>query len=202
LLGSALPALGYEGRTFDQEINPDGARSVEFRQRFGNQTFEGTSGDKIQVEVRVRCAGDHSADCRHAAAKVRVDWERKGSRLVIRVVGTSRFSSRHIRLDTVVHLPTELPLEADTVSGDITVKDFQGDLNIDVAEGDVELHLKKKAVRRVNLDVGVGNAKIFLEDSEVDASGRFLDAVDWSNPEGRSIVEVDVGVGDAIVRLD
>jgi|GEM_PF-4326372 len=197
-----VSAWAYDGRTVDQEISTDGARSVQIKQRIGDLAIRGGGGDSVRIEVQVRCAGTGTPDCRHAAAKVRIDWGRKGSRLEVRIIGTSRFSSRHIRINTTVKMPDTLPLETDTAIGNVTISDLKSDIEVDIGEGDAELTLKKKVVRRVNLDVGVGDARIVLGGTQIDDSGKVLDAVDWSNPEGKTLVEVDVAIGDAVVKLE
>lgn len=198
----ATPLHAYDGRTVQQTISTDGVHSVQVKQRIGNLEIRGAGGDSMEVEVKVTCAGANAPDCRHAAAKVRVDWGRKGSRLEVNVVGTSRLSSRHIRIYTTVKMPRTLPLETDTAIGNVTIKDMESDIEVDVGEGDATLTLKKKIVRRVNLDVGVGDARIHLGGTQIDNSGKVLDAVDWSNPEGKTLVEVDVAIGNAVVRLE
>lgn len=197
-----VSAWAYDGRTVDQEISTDGAHSVQIKQRIGDLVIRGGGGDSMRVEVQVRCAGSGTPDCRHAAAKVRIDWGRKGSRLEVRIIGTSRLSSRHIRITTTVKMPDTLPLETDTAIGNVTISDLKSDIEVDIGEGDAELTLKKKVVRRINLDVGVGDARIVLAGTQINDSGKVLDAVDWSNPEGKTLVEVDVGIGDAVVTLE
>jgi hypothetical protein len=198
----AAPLHSYDGRTVEEQIPAEGVRSVQVKQRIGDLTIRGTDGDTLRVTAAVRCAVSEDGDCRHAATKVRVDWSRKGSRLEIEVRGTSRLSARHIRVETTVEMPRTLPLETDTASGDVTISKLESDIEVDIGEGNAELTLQQSVVRRVNLDVGVGDARILLGDGAIDSSGKVLDAVDWSNREGKTIVEVDVGIGDAVVRLE
>ena len=198
----AAPALGYDGRTVNHDIKTEDVRSVKIKQRIGDLAIQGGGSDTLAIEIQVQCAGSNTTDCRRAAAKVRVEWRRRGSRLDVRVLGSSRFSSRHIRIDTTIKMPNTLPLETDTAIGDVTIADLKSDIEVDIGEGNAKLTLKRKVVRRVNLDVGVGDARILLGGTQIDDSGKVLDAVDWTNPEGKTIVEVDVGIGDAVVTLE
>ena len=61
---------------------------------------------------------------------------------------------------------------------------------------------RQEHVRRVDLEVGVGEALLHLGDREIEGKGFIGRELKWAAGIGNAAVEVECGVGEVDVRLD
>ncbi|MCB1055292.1 MAG: hypothetical protein KDD11_07230 [Acidobacteria bacterium] len=189
-------------RTFEQAIPTGDAASVHAILRIGDLEVVGTAGTEAKAVVTVRCDSGEQDRCADAARKIGLSWVRDNTVLRLRVTGTSRISSRHISVSTHLEVPQMLPLEIDVGVGDVFMKQVAADVEVDVGAGDVNLSFSRGDVRAVNLDVNAGAAELYVDGGKVEGSGLVHKALNWKSGAGRAVVEVDVGSGDARIRLD
>lgn len=201
-LTAALPARAAIVRTIEQDLALDGATGVQVKFPVGDLEAEGTGGDRIQVEVDVRCPASAGARCRDAAQDVTLKVRRSGSWLVLELEGFPRIRSHDLSADVRVRLPRALRFQADLGVGDVRAQGLENDVEVDVGVGDVELTLPAAKVRTVELDTGVGEADLSIGDQRFRGSGLVGKSLDWSQGRGVAHVEVDCGVGDVEVELE
>lgn len=189
-------------RTFEQAIPSGDAASVHAILRIGDLEIIGTDTAEARAEVTITCDSGDKDRCVDAARKIGLAWVRDNNVLRLRVTGTSRLASRHISVQTRLQVPHKLPLEIDVGVGDVFMKEVAADVEVDVGAGDVNLRLKKADVRAVNLDVNAGAAELYVDGGKVEGSGLVHRALNWKGGEGRAVIEVDIGSGDARIHLD
>jgi hypothetical protein len=182
----------------------EGARSVTVDLPIGELRVVGTTDGTVDAQLRVTCRRD-TQRCRDKASRVHLRPRRSGSTLELEVVGLDQ--GRH-GADPTPHLELRLPasiaLAIEVGVGEVDVRGVSGDVAIETGVGEVNVRMAESAVREVALDVGVGDARLVPETHDVRTSGFFFlgNEVDWREGAGTSEVTVEVGVGEATVRLE
>src|SRR6185295_8432351 len=156
----------------------------------------------IQAEVKIGClAGVDEAKCRKAADRVRLSWSRGRSQLVVKVKGATGLLARHLWIEARFKVPATVPLEVEAIDGAIQVAGMQSDVEADAGSGDVTISQRKASVASVHVDVTAGKAELYVGGGTIEGSG-LLRRINWTGGEGKAKIEVDVGAGNAVVRLD
>jgi hypothetical protein len=205
LLSGALPASGATSepiRTVDQSIPIEGVSSLHAILRIGDLSVVGSEGTNAAAQIKIHCDSGDKDRCADAAAKIGLAWVRDDQVLRLRVTGSSRLSSRHISIETRLEVPANLPLEIDVGAGDVHLSKTTADVEIDIGAGDATAQLAKSAIRVVRLDVNAGEAQLTTDGATVEGSGLVHKALNWTHGGGKAILEIDIGSGDARVRLD
>jgi hypothetical protein len=70
----------------------------------------------------------------------------------------------------------------------------------DSGGGDITITQSRTSVGPLHIDVGAGKAELWVSGGRIEGSG-LLRSINWTGP-GRATIEVDIGAGDAVVRLD
>lgn len=201
LLALPLAAGAQPIRTLHDEMPLGNAPAFQLKSEFGELSVEGWDEPFAQVDLVVECKSGDSEACRRAAEAIALSWTRSREQLQLRTRGSSRLSSRHLTIKTRVKAPANLPLELDLVGGTVTVSGMRHNVEADLGSGNLEMRLPKSAVRSVNLKVGAGSVELYVDGGRIDGSG-LLRGLNWSQGEGRATVEVDMGTGNATVRLE
>lgn len=103
------------------------------------------SGGAIQLEVVKIAHGRSAADAREMLALVSVDIQERGSRAEVRAVYPRHLErnrgSRNVNVSVHYNVtaPEGIRIGAHTLSGNITVTDIKGDLNLSSLSGDVKI---------------------------------------------------------------
>jgi hypothetical protein len=188
-------------RTLHDEMPVGAAPSFQVKSEFGQLVVEGWDEPSAQAEISITCKSGETEACRAAADAISFSWTRGRDQLQLRTRGSSRLSSRHLTIETRVKVPANLPLELDLVGGTVEVRGMQNSVEADMGSGDLTMRLPRSAVRSVNLKVGAGNVELYVAGGKIEGSGLFR-GLNWQQGEGRSAIEVDMGTGNAVVRLD
>ncbi len=189
-------------RAIREEIPTGSAGSVQLKTQAGDMIVEGWNEPTVAVDVRIGCsAGTDVETCRKASEDVRLAWARERDQLVVRVRGTTGLHARHLWIEARFKVPATLPLELESVTGGMKVSNHQSDVEADAGSGDIEIVQKKALVQSVEIDVGAGRSDLWIGGGKVEGSGLFR-GVNWSGGEGKAKIEVDIGAGNATVRLE
>ena len=197
--------------TADQDVRSEAAaypsqdaRLVSIEIPIGELRVVGTAGDTVEARLRVTCDRD-TRRCREDAARVHLRQRRTGATLEIEVIGlnSGRRSASSPTPHVEVRLPRHLALRAELGVGEVDVRGVEGDVEVEVGVGEARVHVRESAVAEVSLDVGVGDAELVPRPGGTRTS-RFLflgNEIDWREGSGSAMVAVEVGVGEANVRL-
>jgi hypothetical protein len=208
LAAAATPALSArevvvrdESKTFPVES----ARLLRLDVPVGEVRVDATGGDRIEVHFKARC-GEHRRRCRERAARLVLEPTRSGGDMRIRLHGYDRDENRginHPEVELRLAMPASLDLAVDMGVGELDVDGVEGDVTVDLGVGEARIEVPEEVVRSVGIDVGVGEAQLSPRQEEIHRSGfLFLgNEIDWREGSGRSRIVVDVGVGEAHVRL-
>ncbi len=194
-------AAQVEVRTLQQDLVLDNATQVHIDLSFGNVTVEGIDGGTAHVELTLECSRTDMEACKRRANRVQLAPRVRRGDLQIRLKRTPRARLRGIKAKLHVRMPRQIPLEVDVGSGSIYLNGLQSHVNINSGGGDVDLLGVRDQTALVNVDVGFGNADLWLGDGRVQGSG-WPRSIDWRG-SGKAEINVDVvGQGDVSIRLE
>jgi len=92
-------------------------------------------------------------------------------------------------------------IELDSGVGDVEVEAPEGDITIDLGVGTGVVRAPAAAYGSAEAAGGVGSARITAEGEEIEGGGFVSHSASWSG-NGAYRIEVSVGVGDAVIKLD
>ena len=203
LLFALLPASSFAAetvRTFDQTFFPGDAHTLELDLAVGSLTLEGTDERDVRVEVILQCDRENREKCDRRARSLYLEPRVRRGTLHVELKGSTRRRLQGIYAHLRVWAPRQLAAELDLRSGDIAIRGMASNLEIDSAAGDVDVVHHRDAVARVKIAVGVGKADLWLGDGHLEGRG-FPRSLSWSG-SGVATLEIDLGAGDATVRLE
>jgi hypothetical protein len=169
----------------------------------GDLDIESTSGQRVEVELELECKWD-ADDCEELLDEVEIDWRSSERRLMLRIEGLTSWRRAKVEFDGTIRVPANAPLTIDMGAGALEVDGRLNDLEIEMGVGELRVWMPESAVESVSLDVGVGDAKLRGPDDGVDG-GRSLfvgSEFYWDEGKGSARVDVELGVGDAVIYLD
>ncbi len=202
LAALASPLSAATVRTVENEAALTGATLVQVDISVGDLVITGTTGDKVKVQLDIRCTDPNNSDCKQAAENISVGDRRRGDELLIEIQGYPKFGDKGLSMSAKVEVPRGTHLSADSGVGDIVVSGMAHDVEIDARVGDVKVTMDAAALRAVELDTGVGDVELTLEGQTIEGTGLVGKGLEWNRGKGASRLEVDCGVGDIRVTVD
>jgi hypothetical protein len=178
-----------------------GMRRVELKLPPGEIRLEASPDGRLRVELGVFCALDHGR-CEERAERLALETEVEGNTLTLRVEGMPTLNTRGLNLRGRILVPRGVALGVDLPAGELKIRGVDGDLDVDIGAGEVEIGLRERDVRSVRLGVGIGDASLSVGGRSIEGSGWLGHRVRWGEGPGPSRVSVNLGVGEVEVRLD
>jgi DUF4097 and DUF4098 domain-containing protein YvlB len=167
---------------------PPGVTRIILDNLRGNVSLKGDDSAEIKVagHKTVRAFNRSTAD--RADLDSRVEVERKGDTMVVRMSSPNMSSRMTINTDLDITVPKGLSIEAHGRAGDLTVDNVDGSLDISSARGDVRLSHIGKDVRVDAARSGLIRASDLR--GNIDLQGRGRD-IQLENIAGESTVNGD-----------
>lgn len=189
-------------RNLDLTLSTAGVQSLDLDVPIGETNVEGSEARDVRVEVEVHCDRPVKSRCAEAAKEVELVSARKGERLEVEVKGWPKSKNQGLSVAVRVVMPHDLDLDAEMGVGTFESRGLTADLEVDLGVGEVRIHGRERSVRRVDLEVGVGEALLRLGDRRIEGKGFIGRELDWAHGTGAAALKVDCGVGEVDVRLD
>jgi hypothetical protein len=189
-------------RRLDLSLSTSGVSLLDLEVPVGETAVEGGDGDEVDIEVEVRCDRPVKARCSAAAEGIELVSARRGERLAVEIKGWPKAKNQGLTLGVRVRMPHDLDLDAEMGVGEFDARGLTADLTLDMGVGEVRIHGRERSVRRVALEVGVGEALLRLGDREIEGKGFIGRELAWNHGKGTAALEVACGVGEIDVRLD
>ena len=182
-----------------------GAHAVDLDVPVGEVHVTTTPGDQVLAHLELRC-DEGSSRCRSHATALHLVPGRGTDTLTLKLDGydhDSHHGFNHPDADVELMVPAALAVHVHVGVGDLRLRGIEGDVGVEIGVGDARVEVPESAVHAVNIDVGVGDANL---DPRPDTSRHkgflFLgNNLTWHEGTGQSHVAVEVGIGDASVRL-
>lgn len=204
LAGCVSVAFAGTVRTLSQEFESADVRAVQLDVPVGDIEIRGVDEDRISVEVSIQCDRGDSY-CREDAELVELVARERRGELRLDFEGLSNHGDSEMSLDVELRLPAALALEVDLGVGELRVGELANHVRADVGVGQVRVRMKEELVGSVDLEVGIGDAKMRPDPrrrSRSRSRGIHLgDDVRWDDGAGEARIRIEVGVGGIDVRL-
>ena len=199
-LGMAVSAHSDEVRSFEREFDADGFQTLQLDIPLGEVRIDGSSDDRIEVEVIVECDW-RKKSCTKRAEEIDLVSREWGDRLVLEIEGMNKWRSIGMSLDVRVTAPAGMRLELDMGVGEVEIAHFENDVTVDLGVGELTVKMEESDVHSVDLDTGLGEANLRYKGGELEASGLFGNELRWNKGEGHADIRIEIGIGEIDVRL-
>jgi hypothetical protein len=170
----------------------------------GELEIIGVEGSEFRIAVEGRCKR-HSSRCDENLQEIELEIRERRGTLWVEVAPHSKWRWwDHLQIEATVKHPADRPLVVDMGVGELVIEGIRADLEVDLGVGEVSVDLPLEAVSSIHLDAGIGETELLVPDGWVEASRSFLIGSEcrWRDGPGEARVRVDVGVGEAVVRLE
>lgn len=107
------------------------------------------------------------------------------------------FSDYHV----VLVVPPGMSIDVQTRYGEVSLEGSFGDIDIDLRAGEVDLRIPQRDVRQLQASCRVGEVHTRIGDEIVEREGLFPGRTRYSNPNGKSVVNVHVTAGEVRATL-
>jgi hypothetical protein len=199
----AAPAGAVELRSQTKAWPAAGLRTVSLEVPVGEVFVEGVDGDRVRLTLSCECDHGSMAKCQERADRMRLDADVTGGTLRLDVDGLNkRFVHRGFHVRAELQVPRGLALRLELGVGEMDVADVAGDVDIETGVGEVHVRMDQARVAGVRTQVGIGEASLRAGGRHVESVGLLGRSVHWDEGPGAARVNVDIGVGEADVRLD
>ena len=176
------------------------ARKIEVNLGFGEIQIEGTDSSQIGIEFRLTCSREDLDKCRRRGERIRLVPRMRKGKFVIGLRHTPQGKVQGLKAHVKLAVPRDVPLDVDMVGGDVFVTRMRSDVNIAGGGGDVDVVAAHDGTGNVNVKVVAGKAELWMGEGHMRGAG-FPRSIRWRGP-GRSRIKIDLGTGDARVRLE
>lgn len=100
-----------------------------------------------------------------------------------------------------VELPLGVAIDLQTRYGEVSIEGSFGDIDIDLRAGEIDLRIPQRDVRQLQASCRVGEVHTRIGDQIIEREGLFPGKTRFSNPAGKSIVNVHVTAGEIRATL-
>ncbi len=177
-------------------------REVRLDFPVGTLRVEAVEGTQVTMELDARCRRRSEERCAERADRVTLHAEDAGGALRIRVEGYPKFAGGGFSLRGVLRVPRDVALRIEMGVGALSVRDVEGGVRADLGVGDADIRVPARAVSSVDVSTGVGDATVVAAGSQTRRRAFVSATASWDEGRGHSRVSLNVGVGDATVRVD
>jgi hypothetical protein len=196
----AIPVHSEEVHSFHRSFDAHGIRALVVDIPVGEVEIEGSSSNKIEVDITVECEW-RKTRCMEIAEELDLVAREWDDEITLDVEGIRRWKSLGMHLEVRMTAPASMSLELDMGVGEVEISDFRGDLTVDLGVGEVEVRMDESHVRSVDLDAGLGEVRMDYEGGRLEASGLFDNVLRWDEGSGSSRLRLETGIGEIDVRL-
>lgn len=198
----AAPASADElVRTLDKQLSAQNVAGIALDFPVGEVIVEAAAGRQVQVKVELECDSVRRSRCVEAARGLELISSVSADRLRVGLKGWPKSGTKGLEATFRVSVPRDLPLRADLGVGAMRISGLENDLDVDLGVGEINITMPESAVASVSVDTGVGESNLSAQGQRWESSGFISKELDWRKGGGRAKVRVDVGVGEASVRL-
>lgn len=185
--------LAEDSKLIEHTINVANQSSISINFPVGEIELVTSSDDQVVIEVVVKEKGGSWFS---SANLDNIELSQKVSDKSIKL----EIDDDDIKQEWRVSIPQHLAVEVDLGVGQVEVNGVSRDVDVNVGVGAVELGLANNNYRIIDASSGVGDAHI-RGVSNVDNDRAVVSKNATWHGEGKYAVEVDVGVGDADIRV-
>lgn len=169
--------------------------SVEIEAAVAEMEIEFYEGDVIELEIEIESDGHWLAWRRGDVDDVELEVRTTENKIYLGIL--DKRVEQHWR----VKMPAKLAMGIEVGVGDIELKGFSNNLQMDVGVGEVRVDIADTDYAMIRASAGVGDTAIKgFPGQQVDNERSFISSDSYHYGDGDLEIEIDVGVGDVQVR--
>jgi len=202
LLAVTTPAAAEEVRTFTKNFDASSLEAIYVDFPIGELKVEGTSSERIMVEIKIECSSRRSLDaCIDRAENISLESRERALRIDLWIEGFSKWRSRGMHIEMKVLVPEALDVRIDMSIGELEMKRLFGNVTVDMSIGEISLQSSEEMVSRVSLDTGIGESSLSTNRGRSSSAGLFTRELTWTEGNGDSEIRIELGIGEISVKL-
>lgn len=202
-----LPTASVEAHFIDKvAIDSRQLKTLSLTLPVGELTIEGTNSNQITADIQLDCKQNDKA-CNEEKDAFQLKQEIDGKELKLELTHEDNDWKTGNNFDkavtVVVKLPNSMIVNLEMGVGKATINKMASNLFVDMGVGEITVNSAKADVGSVDLISGIGDVSLQGDDIDVKASRPLLVGakLNWHQGEGKNIVDIELGVGDANVWL-
>ncbi len=189
-----MPLQAQDRVTRMHQFDLDGIEEIEINNAVGSIELNIVEGSELRVELELEGDREGFFRRRRDVGNVDLALEEDDDRLSLSI------DDDDVTAHWTVFMPEVSLIDIDLGVGEIDAEIGASSLQINVGVGDVEVEAPLKEIGDIHVSSGVGDARIRGADN-VDQSRQIVSEQSDARGEGIHDIDIEVGVGSAIVRL-
>ncbi len=202
LLIMAVATLAFSGSLFaesfksiSRSIDVSRLGSVEIQAGVAEMDIEFYEGDELELEIELEAERRWFSLRRGSVDDLQLEVRESGDNLYLGI------QDQKVQQRWRLKIPARLAATIDVGVGDIELHDFSNSLEMEVGVGSIQVDIDDTDYAAIRVSVGVGDASIrgFGED-RVGNERSFVSADSYYHGDGEFEIDIEVGVGEVVVR--
>ena len=149
----------------------------------------------MQIECNFR-----KFKCRDLAEDIDLVATTFGDEITLEIDGLKKWRSLGMSFEIQVKAPARMELDVELGVGSIDIQGFNNDITVDQGVGELKVTMAESHVDSVDIDAGLGEAKLRYAGGRLAASGIFDNDLRWNEGKGAARVRLDLGIGEVELR--
>tara|TARA_R110002073_G_scaffold77283_1_gene187203 strand:- start:10 stop:654 length:645 start_codon:yes stop_codon:yes gene_type:complete len=187
--------FGDSFKTISRTIDVSLIASIEIQAGVAEMDIEFYDGDVIELEIELEAERRWFALRRGNVDEVELEVHTSDAHIYLGI------QDQKVQQRWRMRMPSKLALAIDVGVGEIELEDFSNNLEMEVGVGSVRVDIDDTDYAMIRLSVGVGDASIEgFGQQRVDNERSFVSADASYQGDGEMEINIDLGVGEAVVR--
>ena len=177
-----------------------GLKQLRLEHPVGELEIVGTDTSAVEVRMEIEC---DSRNCQDKIDDIRLESRTKNGELRLTVDGYPTWS-KGVSVNLELRVPRAMRLAIEHGVGETSIEDVKGDIDLEAGVGEVEIRVLANDFRSAEIELGVGESELTVEGSTIEGDSFLFvgGETEWHKGRGESSLRIEVGVGEASVRLD
>jgi hypothetical protein len=198
-LALAVPAVAGEDIQ-NHSFDATGVKLVRLDHPVGELEIVGADVKAVEVRMEIDC---ESRKCADVIDDIKLESRVKNGELRLEVDGYPTFS-KGLSVNLEMRVPRAMALAIEHGVGEVSIESVDGDIDLESGVGEVDIRGNSKSFRSAEIELGVGESELTVDGASVEGDSFLFvgGETEWHKGRGESRLKIEVGVGEATVRLD
>lgn len=183
-------------KNINRTLDADELDSLRIEFSVGELEVEIWDGDSIELDIELTSERNWLSWRRRKVEDIELEVRTSGDELFLGI------DEGKLNQHWVVKMPAKLALDVELGVGEIRIDGLDNNLAVELGVGEIEVITATDNFDHIDASVGVGDATLRGFGSGTENERSFVSADAHYEGRGDYTIEVELGVGDALVRLD
>jgi hypothetical protein len=183
-------------KNITRTLNVDELDSLRIEFPVGELEVEIWDGESIELDIELKSERSWLSWRRHKVDDIELEVSTSGGEVFLRI------DADKLNQHWVVKMPAKLALGIDLGVGEIRINGLENNLAVELGVGEIEVVAATDNFDHINASVGVGDATLRGFGPDTGNKHSFVRADAHFEGRGDYQIEVELGVGEALIRLD